>query len=56
MPDPQGALAKDIPSSAIFSTNIEVQRILQLKVDPLAKTLGWPIRDNVAPGKFVAIQ
>ena len=35
LPDPQGALAKDIPSSVISSANTEVQRVLQLKVDPL---------------------
>ena len=29
LPDPQGALAKDIPSSAIPSANTEVQRVLQ---------------------------
>ena len=29
--DPQGALAKDIPSSAISFTNTEVQRVLQGK-------------------------
>ena len=31
LPDPQGALAEDIPSSAISSANTEVQRILQGK-------------------------
>ena len=31
LPDPQGALAKDIPSSAISSANTEVQCILQGK-------------------------
>ena len=35
LPDPQGVLAKDITSSAISSANTEVQRVLQLKVDPL---------------------
>ena len=34
LPDHQGALAKDIQSSAISSANTEVQRILQLRVDP----------------------
>ena len=31
LPDPQGALAKDIPSSTISSANTEVQRVLQGK-------------------------
>ena len=31
LPDPQEALAKDIPSSVISSANTEVQRILQGK-------------------------
>ena len=35
LPDPQGALAKDIPLSTISSANTEVQCVLQLKVDPL---------------------
>ena len=35
LPDPQGALAKDIQSSSISSANTEMQRVLQLKVDPL---------------------
>ena len=38
LPDPQGALAKDIPSFAIFFANSVVQCILQLKVDPLTLT------------------
>ena len=35
VPDPHGALAKDIPSSAISSAKTEVQQVLQFKVDPL---------------------